>query len=97
MNLARRLWRDEAGNATVTSLMLLVVIVAFGAVVGLVTFRDQIVQEFGDLATAIDSVDQSFSAGSLGSYADPGPTFTDPLDAEPACLSVTQPAGNETP
>ncbi|MEQ8789779.1 MAG: hypothetical protein RIC55_26025 [Pirellulaceae bacterium] len=97
MNLATRLWRDQRGNAAATSLMLLVVIVAFGAIVGLTTFRDQVVQELGDLATAIDNIDQSFSAGSLGSYADPGPTFTDPINAEPACMSVRLPPSDESP
>lgn len=97
MNLAQRLWRDERGNTTVAAMMMLIVIVALGALVGLVTFRDQVVQQFGDLATAIDNIDQSFYAGSLGSYADPGPTFTDPPNAEPACLSVTEPASSESP
>jgi len=97
VNFANRFWHDLRGDASAASLMIMVTVVALGAIVGLTTFRDQLVQEFGDLATAIDSVDQSFSAGSLGSYADPGPTFTDPVDAEPACLSVTEPASDETP
>lgn len=97
MNFALQLWHDERGNGTAVAIMLLVTIVAIGTIVGLTTFRDQVVQELGDLAAAIGSIDQSFSAGSLGSYADPGPLFNDPMDAEPACLSVTQPASSETP
>jgi Flp pilus assembly pilin Flp len=102
MNLAAmehllRLWRDERGDASAASFMLLVTILALGAIVGLTTFRDQVVQELGDLATAIDSLDQSFSAGVLGSYADPGPMFADPAGDEPACLSVTEPASEESP
>lgn len=97
MNLALRLWRDERGAASAASLMLLVTIVALGAIVGLTTFRDQVVQELGDLATAITSLDQSFAAGSLGTYVDPGPLFSDTSNAPPACMSVTQPPTNESP
>lgn len=97
MDFAHRLWQDQRGDASAASLMIMVTVVALGAIVGLTTFRDQVVQEFGDLATAIDSLDQSFSAGSLGSYADPGPMFMDPVGAEPACLDVTAPASDESP
>ena len=97
MNLIDRLWRDERGDTGAASLMLLVTIVALGAIVGLTTFRDQVVQEMGDLATALDNIDQSFSAGPLGSYADPGPTFTDPANAAPACLDLTVAPSDESP
>jgi hypothetical protein len=67
------LWGDEGGEASTLSLILICTIIAIGALVGLTTLRDQLVQEFGDLGMAIESLDQSFSAGPYGSYADPAP------------------------
>lgn len=36
-------------------------ITVLGTIVGLATLRDHVDQQFGDLAVALDSVDQSFS------------------------------------
>ncbi|MCC9605433.1 hypothetical protein LOC68_22975 [Blastopirellula sp. JC732] len=55
-----QLWRDERGVASAYALILVAVILILGAVVGLTNLRDHIVQEFGDLGVAIDSLDQSF-------------------------------------
>ena len=68
-----QLWRDERGDTAVTSLILLTTILVIGTLVGLVTVRDQVVQELGDLAQALENVDQSFSYtinGSSVSYID---------------------------
>lgn len=97
VNIAQRLWHDQRGDASAASLMIMVTVVALGAIVGLSTFRDQIVQEFGDLSAAITSLNQGFSAGSLGTYADPSALFSDLPNDEPACLSVTEPASDESP
>ena len=43
------------------SLIFITAITALGAVVGLVVLRNQVVQEFGDIAVALDQLDQSFS------------------------------------
>jgi Flp pilus assembly pilin Flp len=95
MNLGRRFWRDERGNVSVSSMLLLVVIVAIGAVVGLNTFRDQLVQQFGDVATALDHLDQSFSGGPLGTYVDDPNTlgFEDMATMAPACQGFVAPSG----
>lgn len=66
----RAAWDDQSGETSVMSLVLICTIVAIGATVGLTTFRDQLVQEFGDLAVAIENLDQSFDAGDYGSYVD---------------------------
>lgn len=61
MKILERLWRDEAGFVATTDLVLIAVILVMGSIVGLVTLRDQVVQEFGDLATAIGRLNQSYS------------------------------------
>jgi Flp pilus assembly pilin Flp len=59
--LVCRLCRDDAGMVQASSYILIVVLVGIGMVAGLTTFRDQVVQEFGDIADSIESLDQSFS------------------------------------
>ncbi len=67
------LWNDQGGETSTLSLILICTIIAIGATVGLTAFRDQVVQELGDLSVAIESLDQSFNAGSCGSFADTVP------------------------
>ena len=74
MRLLTKLWRDQRGFSTALSTIMLATIVAIGAVVGLATLRDQLVQEFGDVATALENLDQSFEAEGYGSYVDAGPS-----------------------
>jgi hypothetical protein len=88
MQIATKLWHDECGITGAMGVLLLATLLAIGAIVGLSTYRDQVVQEMGDMAVAIESLDQSFSGGPYGSYVDPPTTLTDPLNAEPACMSV---------
>ena len=87
--IALRLWRDTKGATSVLGILLLYTIVVLGVTAGLVALRDQIVQEFGDLAVALDSLDQSWEAGDAH-YDDEGPTLADPVDAEPAGISVQE-------
>lgn len=68
-------------------LILINSIVVIGMVAGLSTFRDQMVQFFGDTAVALESLDQSYSytvGASMSMYADPPPTVSDPNLAPPA-------------
>lgn len=58
--LLKRIWRDERAFVASTDLIFIAAIVALGTIVGLTTFRDQVVQEFGDLATAIGRLNQSY-------------------------------------
>lgn len=95
MRIGQTLWRDERGSTGAMGLLLLATIVAIGAIVGLATLRDQVVQEFGDIAVALESLDQSFSGGPYGSYDDPPTALTDPPNLEPACMSVQVPPSNE--
>ena len=94
-------WRDDRGGAEFISLILMTAVVAMGGIVGLAQIRDQVVQEFGDSAVALDNLDQSFSYtitvdtdgnGTLDSvvatatYVDDAATLLDPAGAAPACL-----------
>ena len=49
----RKIWNDEGGFVVSADLILISTILVIGVLVGLVTLRDQVVQEFGDLATAV--------------------------------------------
>lgn len=98
------LWRDDRAETSVVSLFLITAIVAMGGLVGLVALRDGIVQQFGDVAVGLDNLSQSFSYSirrnadanpdfevvcGLASYSDPAATLLDPLNAAPACLTMT--------
>ncbi|MFW5693328.1 MAG: hypothetical protein ACOCWL_03845, partial [Thermoguttaceae bacterium] len=71
-----------------------------GIIVGLVTLRDQMVQEFGDLAVGLDKLDQSWEVQYFWEDAPHGwsdtSTLEDPEDAEPANISVQQAPINES-
>jgi len=90
---AVQLWRDQRGAIPALSTLFLYTILVLGMTVGIVTLRDQIVQEYGDLAVALDSLNQSWTAtinGQTRGYTDV-PSLTPPADepgVEPAGLSV---------
>lgn len=103
--LLKSLWRDDRAGASVISLFLITAIVAMGGIVGLVAVRDNIVQQFGDVAVALDNLSQSFSYTirvdrdgipgfetlcGTASYSDPAATLTDPVNQAPACLTMNQ-------
>ncbi|MEW4561254.1 hypothetical protein AB1K70_01940 [Bremerella sp. JC770] len=103
---------QRKGNASIMSLVLLVVLMAIGVIVGAVALRDHLVQEFGDAAVALDHLDQSFSyhiqidsngdgtfdAECMAGYMDE-PTLTDPgmvVGIPPAGLSFPFPDPDAT-
>ncbi len=99
MHLLKQFWADDAGAIISAELILVATIVVIGMVVGLTTLRDQIIQELGDVALAIASVNQSYSfSGATGHHSSSaGSIFIDLLDdcdgpdtsgAEPACIDV---------
>lgn len=69
------------------SLILLTTILALGALVGLTTLRNQIVQEFTDIAVALDHLDQTFD-GPLGTFLDNDPNLADDPGVGPAGIDV---------
>jgi hypothetical protein len=89
------LWHDTRGTSSVVSLVLLTSILVVGIIAGMVTLRDQIVQQFGDLSVALESLDQSYSftvitpsATITSQYVDTSSGLTDPMGFEPAGLDV---------
>jgi hypothetical protein len=101
-NFLQKLWRDESGEATGLSLILLYTILVLGATVGLVTLRNQIVQEYGDLSVALDSLNQNWFISSTGvGWEDDtrifgNPPANDPPNQPPANLVFSAP-DPETP
>ena len=99
MHLMKQLWMDESGAIISAELILVITILVLGMVVGLTTVRDQVIQELGDVALAIASINQSYSfSGVTGHHSSSaGSIFIDLLDscdgadtgsAPPACISV---------
>lgn len=85
--LLKRIWHDQRGVVVTTDLILIATILVLGTIVGLATLRNSVVQEFGDLATAIGSLNQGYSY--TGNIYDPvgttyaeveGSSYTDEAD-----------------
>jgi hypothetical protein len=108
MKALHRLWVDEGGFVVSTELVLVATTLVIGMIVGLVTVRDQVVQELGDLALAIGNINQSYVyLGVTGhTSATAGSDFADQTDfcdnqgddvtaTEPACISVQEPQSDE--
>ena len=53
--------RDERGSTAWIGLILMTVLTAMGVIVGLSTYRDHVVQQFGDAAVALRSLRQSYT------------------------------------
>lgn len=60
-SIAARLWHDQCGSLRGADYVLGVTILVIGGVVGLVTVRDAVVQNFGDIAVALESLNQSYT------------------------------------
>jgi hypothetical protein len=59
--LWKDLWRDESGIVNSMDLILISTILVLGMIVGLVSLRNQVVQELSDTANAVGSLNQSYS------------------------------------
>jgi hypothetical protein len=57
----RNLWRDECGALAGADYILAITILVIGGITGLVTVRDAAVQNLGDIAVALESLDQSYT------------------------------------
>ncbi len=58
--VARRLWREEHGVALSIELIMLATITVIGLLAGLSAYRDAAVQELGDAAAGVASLNQTF-------------------------------------
>lgn len=81
--LFQQLRHDERGAVSPMALILVTTLLALGATVGLTTLRDQLVQEFDDVAQALENVDQSFSQSTTSFFNDDSVAVS--------CISVTMP------
>jgi hypothetical protein len=108
MKKLKRLWSDDKGVVATTDLILMSVVVVLGIIVGLVTFRDQVVQELGDVAGAIGHLNQGYNFTGDGMTGDAcfvaGSSYTDQVDfceendtpnAPPSCIEVSVAASDE--
>ncbi len=90
----RQLWKDEAGFIVSADLILVSSILVLGMMVGLVSIRDQIIQELGDVSMAFAGLRQDYDwdgiTGHTSSVA--GSVFQDATDF---CDAVGDPAGLE--
>lgn len=61
VGLCRKLWRDECGALAGADYILALTILVIGGITGLVTVRDAAVQNLGDIAVALESLNQSYT------------------------------------
>jgi len=91
---------DEVGSLYSIEVVFVTVLLVFGAIAGLTSYRDAVSQELGDTAVALDNIDQSFSytlttggGPVVRSFTD-ATTLTDPVNSAPAGISLSvAPAG----
>lgn len=101
----KRFSRDECGALRAGDYILMVTILGIGAVAGLATVRDAVVQDLGDVAIALETLDQSYTVhmtfGNLHgppfvrqySYHDlpPGPDLADLPGEAPHGIEICNP------
>jgi hypothetical protein len=93
---------DEVGSVYTMEVVFSTLLLVFGMLAGLTSYRDGVAQELGDTAVAIESIDQSFTydlvtagGGTVTRTFSDTTTLTDPAGAPPAGLSITTPASSE--
>ena len=79
-----RLWFDECGMAFSTDVILVATIVGIAMIVGLQTIRDAVIQEIGDMAVALEHLDQSYNMTINGTVSQ----YSDTIDVTSACIGV---------
>lgn len=82
MNRLHRFWSDDDGAVLSSEVVLLSTLLVIGMVVGLAAFRDSVVQEFGDVASAFGNLNQSYNFGGVTSCCASmaGSSFSDLAD-----------------
>ncbi len=98
-----QLWNDDQGGVSAGSFLFLVVIIAIGSVVGLQIIRDHIVQEYADVAVALEELNQSYAyIISINNvpivsvvHIEDGSSLNDPPNAPAACIEFVEPIPGE--
>src|SRR5262245_59220316 len=80
----RKLWREDDGVLSF-EWTLVAVLIVFGIVGGLAAARDALIDELGDLAEAVVSLDQSFTYTGIPALGIPGALYTDPAGLVSDC------------
>jgi len=91
----QRLYRDEYGMVAVIDYIFLGTVVAIGAIVGLVTLRDAVIQELGDVGIGLENLQQNYTVSMTFATVSGGTTtksFGYTTDNNP----TEQPAGQST-
>jgi len=80
--MLRRIWVEDAGFVVSAELVLIATVLVIGMLVGLVTIRDQVLQELADTAASVAQANQSFSYSGLTGHASSsaGTIFDDSAD-----------------
>jgi len=81
--MLKKLWNDDAGALVSAEIILVATILVIGVITGLHAVQTAVVTELGDVASAIGSVNQSYSfGGSTGHHAGTvGSGWDDAVDA----------------
>jgi hypothetical protein len=61
MRLFARLWKDDCGALIATEWVFVATILVLGIITGLVSVRQAVIDELGDFANAVLSLNQSYS------------------------------------
>lgn len=67
--MLQKLWNDERGFVVSSELVLIATVLVIGLLVGMVSLRDQVIQELGDVADALSEMTQSYSFASVEYHA----------------------------
>lgn len=105
--------KNRKGNSLVISIILIMVLMSIGVIVGGVALRDSIVQQYGDMAVALDRLDQSYAyrieidpdgSGPMGfmivceaEYNDDVSGLEDNAGEAPAGITFNAPSSREEP
>ena len=109
----RRLWKDESGAILSAELVVLMTTLVIGIIVGAVAIQNAVVEEMGDVSSAIGSLNQSYSYGgkrlmrrgapetscaiAYGSIWNDGPDTTDDPDSTDKFNNVVTCVDNADP
>ena len=82
MNVLRRLWKEQDGAIISSELVLVGTMLVIGMVTGISAVQTAVVTELADTASAIGSINQSYSYGGVrGHHANtPGSLWNDKVD-----------------